>query len=254
MTPDVVVDIGNTRMKWGLCRDGRVSRMAAIQSLNPDAWAAKAERWGLAPGTRWVVTTVNPEPVLPFFEWAKARGDTLRGIVGHEEIGLPVAVDQPERVGSDRLLNALAAARRASAGTPVVAISVGTAMTIDFVSADGVFLGGQILPGPRTMARSLRDYTAALPLVETEPTMLTVWRGMNTTDAINYGINSAITGSVFNAVWAFCDEVKQPAWAFVTGGDARYLSADDFPDEVTELVFDPRLTLEGIRLAAEALP
>jgi type III pantothenate kinase len=254
VTPDVVVDIGNTRMKWGLCRDGRVARMAAIQSLNPDAWTAKAERWGLARGTRWVVTSVNPKPVLPFFEWAKARGDTLRGIAVHEEIGLPVAVDQPERVGSDRLFNALAAVRRAPAGTPLVTVSVGTAMTIDFVSADGVFLGGQILPGPRTMARSLRDYTAALPFIEAEPAPLTDYCGKNTTDAINCGINSAIAGAVFNATWSFCDDVKRPAWAFVTGGDVRYLSADHFPDGVTELVFDPRLTLEGIRLAAEALP
>jgi type III pantothenate kinase len=142
VTPDVVVDIGNTRMKWGLCRDGRISRMAAVQSLNPDAWTARAERWQLAPGTQWVVTCVNPKPVIPFFEWARARGDSINGIAGHEEIGLPLAVDQPDRVGTDRLFNALAAVRRAPTGTPVIAISVGTAMTIDFVSAEGVFLFG----------------------------------------------------------------------------------------------------------------
>ena len=48
--------------------------------------------------------------------------------------------------------------------------------------------------------------------------------------------------------------MQQPVWAFVTGGDSRYLSVDDFPDGVTELVFDSRLTLDGIRIAAEALP
>jgi type III pantothenate kinase len=253
VTPDVVVDIGNTRMKWGLVRDGRIARMGAVQALNPDAWTAKAARWELKPGTKWVVTTVNPKPVIPFFDWAQARGDALRGIAGYQEIGLPVSVEQPERVGGDRLFNALAATRRAP-GVPVVTVSVGTAMTIDFTSAEGVFLGGQILPGPRTMARSLRDYTAALPLVEPEPTVMSDFCGKNTTDAILNGINSALTGAVFNAVWPFCEEVGAPVRAFLTGGDADFLCADDFPDGVEELTFDPRLTLDGIRIAAEALP
>jgi type III pantothenate kinase len=254
MTPDVVVDIGNTRMKWGLCREGRISRMAALQSRNPDAWEKKAERWGLSRPVRWAISSVYPERFLQFLEWTERRGDLHRSIADYAEIGLPVAVDRPERVGSDRLFNALAGVRRAPVGTPVVTVSVGTAMTIDFVSAEGVFLGGQILPGPQTMARSLRDYTAALPLVEAEPRLMSEYCGKNTTDAITTGINSAITGAVFNAVWAFCDAVKQPVWAFVTGGDARYLTVDDFPDGIAELIVDPRLTLEGIRIAAEALP
>jgi len=253
VTPDVVVDIGNTRMKWGLVRDGKIARMAAVQALNPDAWTAKAARWNLQPGTKWVLTCVNPKPVLPFFQWAEARGDTVKGIASHEEIGLPLAVDQPERVGTDRLFNALVATRRAP-GVPVVTVSVGTAVTVDFTSAEGVFLGGQILPGPQSMARSLRDYTAALPLVEAAPMVMSDYCGKNTTDAILSGINSAITGAVFNAVWPFCDEVGVPVRAFLTGGGADFLTADDFPDGVEDLTFDPRLTLDGIRIAAEGLP
>ena len=206
MTPDVVVDIGNSRMKWGRCRDGRIDRMASLQSANPLAWDRKASQWKLPRGTRWVVTAVNSNPIIPFFDWTKARGDEVASIADHEEIPLPLAVDEPKQVGTDRLLTALAAVRRTPVGTPVVTVSVGTAMTINFVSAAGVFLGGQILPGPRTMARSLRDHTAALPLVEAEPMLLTEHCGKNTKDAILTGINSAITGAVFNA----CVAVLRP--------------------------------------------
>jgi type III pantothenate kinase len=253
VTPDVVVDVGNTRMKWGLCRNGRIECMAAVQSLNPDAWTAKAKRWNLPRGTQWVVTFVNSAPIVPFVDWLKARGDNIERIV-NEEVRLPIAVDEPAKVGIDRLLTALAAVRRVPSGRPVATISVGTAMTVDFVNTDGIFIGGQILPGPQTMAKSLRDHTAALPCVEAEPMFMSEYCGKNTVDAIKSGIYNAIIGAGFNAVWGFADEMGQPVSVFVTGGGYRFFSRDDFPDTATEIVFDKRLTLDGIRIAAEALP
>jgi type III pantothenate kinase len=253
VTPDVVVDIGNTRMKWGLCHNGRIQRMASLQSLNADAWTAKAERWELPPGTRWVVTSVNSDPMVPFCDWATARGDTLTGIA-NEEIGLLVAVDEPAKVGADRLFTALAAVRRSPVGCPVVTINVGTALVIDYVGPDGVFRGGVIMPGPRTMAKSLRDYTARLPLVEPEPQGLTDYCGKNTTDAIQIGIQLAVLGAAEEAVFAFANEVAQPVSVYVTGGGYRYFGSYDFLADTREIVLDPRLTLDGIRIAAEALP
>ena len=253
MTPDVVVDIGNTRMKWGLCRDGRIARMAAVQSMNPDAWTAKAARWDLPRGTRWVVALVNMTPLIPFVDWLSARGDGIERVV-EEEVGLPMAVDEPAKVGIDRLLTALAAVRRVSQGRPVVTVNVGTAMTVDFVNADGIFIGGQILPGPQTMAKSLRDYTDRLPRVETEPMFMSEYCGKNTVDAIKAGIHNAIIGAGYNAVWSFADEMGQPVSVFVTGGGYRFFVREDFPADETDVVFDKRLTLDGIRIAAEARP
>jgi len=253
MTPDVVVDIGNTRMKWGLCREGRIQRMASLQSLNPTAWSLKAEQWQLPHPARWVVTGVNPNPIIPFHDWATARGDTLVGIGSHEEIGLPLAVEEPAKVGIDRLFTALAAVRRTPPDTPVVTINVGTAMTIDFVSPDGVFLGGAILPGPQTMAKSLRDYTAKLPLIDAEPQGLCDYRGKNTVEAIQVGIQLAIVGAADEAVLGFAYDMNQPVSVFITGGGYRYFGGAEFAGETREIVRDPRLTLDGIRIAAEAL-
>jgi type III pantothenate kinase len=254
VTPDVVVDIGNTRMKWGLCRGGRIERMAALQSANPDAWTAKAERWQVPRGAKWVITWVNSRPLIPFSDWLTARGDSFDGIASHKDVGLPLAVDEPNRVGLDRLLTALAAVRRVPAGCPVVTISVGTAMTIDCIDPDGVFRGGVILPGPRTMARSLRDYTAALPLIDPKPQRLTEYCGKNTVAAIQIGIQLALTGAADEVVLGFAYDVKQPLSVFVTGGGMRYFASEEFAAETREIVLDPRLTLDGIRLAAEALP
>jgi type III pantothenate kinase len=254
VTPDVVVDIGNSRMKWGLCRDGRIDRMAALQPGNPDSWSAKAKEWKLKHSTRWVVTAVNSNPIIPFFDWMKARGDTSASIAGHDEIGLPMSVDRPEQVGTDRLFTALAAVRRVPQGCPVVTINVGTAMTVDFVNTDGVFIGGLIMPGPQTMARSLRRYTDRLPLVEAEPQLSTDYCGKNTIDAIQIGITVALAGAADQAILSFQYDMEQPVSVFITGGGFRYFSGETFAADTREIVLDPRLTLDGIRIAAENLP
>jgi type III pantothenate kinase len=252
--PDVVVDFGNTRMKWGLCSGGRIERMSAVQAASPEAWAAKAGRWQLPRPAKWVLSGVNPRPLIPFVQWLESRGDSFDGIASYQQVGLPLAVERPERVGIDRLLTALAAVRRVPAGCPVATINVGTAMTIDYVGPDGVFLGGVILPGPRTMARALRDHTAALPLVDAEPQGLCDYCGKNTVDAIQIGIQLALIGAADEAVLQFAYDVKQPVSVFITGGGMRYFASAEFAAETREIVLDPLLTLDGVRIAAEALP
>ena len=254
MTPDVVVDIGNSRMKWGLCRDGRIARMASLQVGNPLAWDRKAAQWELPRGTRWVVTAVNSNPIIPFFDWMAARGDVSASIAGHDEIGLPLSVDEPKQVGTDRLFTALAAVRRVPPGCPVATINVGTAMTVDFVNTDGIFIGGLIVPGPQTMAKSLHDYTDRLPLVDAKSWWKYDYCGKNTADAIRIGITAALIGAADDAVMSFEHDMKQPVAVFVTGGGRHYFSTDDFAADTREVVIDPRLTLDGIRIAAEALP
>lgn len=253
MTPDVVVDVGNTRMKWGLCRNGRIECMAAVQSLNPDAWTEKAEEWNLPGGIQWVVTFVNTEPIVPFVKWLNARGDKIESIV-NKEVGLPMAVDEPDKVGTDRLLTALAAVRRSPVGCPIATINVGTAMTVDFVNMDGIFIGGLITPGPQTMAKSLRRYTDRLPLVYAEPDHSIDYCGKNTVEAIQVGITRAIVGAADDAIFSFASDMECPVSVFITGGGLRYFTRDSFLADTREVVLDPQLTLDGIRIAAEALP
>ena len=53
MTPDVVVDIGNSRMKWGRCADGKVAEMASLSLEEPAVWTIQAATWRLP--SRWVL-------------------------------------------------------------------------------------------------------------------------------------------------------------------------------------------------------
>ena len=78
---------------------------------------------------------------------------------------ITLAVDDPLTVGADRLINTLAASR--IYGRDTICVDLGTATTFDCITADGVFLGGVIMPGVRTSADTLTRRTSKLPATET---------------------------------------------------------------------------------------
>ena len=82
------------------------------------------------------------------------------------DLPLEVKLPRPDMVGVDRLLDALAANALRQPGRPAVVVDVGTAVTVDLVSAAGAFLGGAILPGIAMSARALHEFTDLLPLVD----------------------------------------------------------------------------------------
>jgi type III pantothenate kinase len=254
MTPDVVVDVGNTRVKWG-----RVGARALVPvdiiSLPPDdpaAWDSQAERWGLPAGLKWVIAGVHPARQVRLAAWVRARGDDPRVIDSARQLPLQILLDEPDKVGIDRLLNAVAANYMHSWGGghgPVVVVGAGTAVTVDLIDESGAFRGGAILPGFHLMARALHDGTALLPLIDpfAGPVMPAI-PGTSTTAAMKAGIFWAVAGGVRALVEQYCPDAKQPPDLFVTGGDGYAVFT------ATGGTWSPGLTLMGIALTAESLP
>ena len=60
MTPDVVADVGNSRIKWGRCGDGAVRDTCSLPPEEPVGWEQQRQRWGLGGDCQWVVTGVHP--------------------------------------------------------------------------------------------------------------------------------------------------------------------------------------------------
>jgi type III pantothenate kinase len=258
VTPDIVVDVGNSRMKWGRCEGGKVTEMVSLPHDSPVEWKRQAEVWGVDELTRWTIAGVAPQSLHRFSDWLSARGVTPKTITSElfEDGGpteLATAVEEISRIGVDRLLTSLAAYSRSPPSSPVAVINVGTAMTIDFVTRDGVHVGGVILPGPQLMTRSLHAHTVKLPLIEIDPVLpVSIWV-RNTEEAIELGIANAILGAADQLVWDWAAHAAQPPWVYAAGGDVGYFRGFVFTADVAEFVIDPHLTLEGIRLAAEAL-
>ena len=146
----------------------------------------------------------------------------------------------PEKVGIDRLLNALAAHERAKKAC--VVIDIGTAVTIDAVAGNGDFLGGAIMPGPGTALSALHANTALLP--ETSLPREIPVLGTDTQGAMSSGVFWGTVGAI-EKISEMLRRETAGAVTFLTGGGAErfapHLSGID------HLV--PALVLEGLRLA-----
>ena len=170
--------------------------------------------------------------------------DITPNIIGRD-IPLPMDVDLEDlkSVGKDRVVSAAMAYDRI--GQAVAVASFGTAITIDCVNDDGVFLGGAILPGLTTSAKSLSEHTSALPLVEIVPPA-GPW-GKNTLQAISSGIVFGAAGGLREITERFANELGHWPELIITGGDAKIIASHcNFVKAVVE-----DLLLMGIGLTYE---
>lgn len=235
----IVVDIGNTRLKWGLCGPTRIDASVSLPSDDPDAWREQFTQWRLS-GVRWAVSSVVPKARQRFVDWLTEIGQPAVVIESAGQLPLRVALDAPECVGIDRLLDAVAANTRRDAGRGAIIVDAGSAVTVDFVDEAGAFRGGAIFPGLRLMAEALHEHTALLPMIDVR--QKSSMPGTSTAAAIATGVFHAVAGGIDRLV----EELGSSHHLFLTGGDARSLgphlrhAADVWPE----------MTVEGIRMAA----
>ncbi len=255
MTPDVAVDIGNSRMKWGICCNGRVTDVLRLPLNDPAAWESALAQLPppLTATRKWAVASVNPPAVQRFVSWSN-RGGATAVFERYTDLPVQLNVDAPEKVGLDRLCGAVAARALAPHRNAAITVDIGTAATVNLIDAEGVFQGGAILPGPRLMARALNEFTAKLPLSEPANSYADFQApAKNTAAAIRTGILAAINGGVVELTTALAERCAAPPWMFVTGGGAHLLDSLDWSWVAGTTTVDA-LNLEGIRIAAESLP
>ena len=257
----LLADVGNTRIKLAVVEDQgggsrRLPRIARRQDLvsrefrsqNLESWLA-----GVAPGPAVLLVASVHEAAAVRLEAAVAEVSATRHRavrqrrIAHLDLPLAVLVDEPHRVGIDRLAGAAAAARVKDPARPAIVVDCGTATTVNLVSVAGEFLGGAILPGPALMARALAEGTSRLPEVAAldhgPPPALP---GRSTQAAIAAGIGWGIRGAVERIVAEAQRPFAGAAQVILTGGSAG-LVRDCLPGAVEQ----PDLVLAGIALAAE---
>jgi type III pantothenate kinase len=242
MQPALVVDVGNSLIKWGRCAADAVVEKVALPPDDPAAWQRQLDAWNLHGRLTWVLAGVHRARLNALAAWLQQRGDTVRVLERADQLPLTVQLEHPDRVGIDRLLNAVAARRTA---TPAVIIDAGSAVTVDYVDAQGAFRGGAIFPGLRLMAKALHNYTDLLPQIEVRqasPPAL----GTSTIAAMHAGIYYAVVGGINTLI----ERLGEATSIFLTGGDAALLQ----PCVAVRAVVWPNMTLEGIRLSAAYQP
>jgi type III pantothenate kinase len=249
MSPDVVVDVGNTRIKWGRCLNGRVAYSVSLPPDEPGVWQEQFDRWGLTDAV-WAIASVHPNRTAALVNWLNERRSYVWVLESYQQLPLKVRLNHPEKVGIDRLLNAVAVTRHwARSRLPAVVVDAGSAVTVDWVDESGAFRGGSIAPGLGLMARALHQHTALLPLVEVS-TPRPYLPGLSTAQAIEAGVYYMACGGINLLITLLVAGSAQPPHIFLTGGDAPLLeyAVDDRAEHW------PEMTLEGIRHSAEAQP
>lgn len=162
--------------------------------------------------------------------------------------GLAMFVDNPREVGTDRVVNAIAAV--ANHGAPVIVVDFRTATTIDAIDADRGFRGGIIAAGLEVSADALADAAASLRHVELVKPPRVV--GKNTVEAIQSGIVSGAAAMVDGLVDRIIAELDLPDDTMVVA-TGRLAAAVATASRSIRLV-DPMLTLTGLWLLAERNP
>ena len=159
------------------------------------------------------------------------------------DTGLTFAVDEPAKVGRDRIADAAAAAEHYP--LPCMTVDLGTATTYNVISDKKVFLGGFIVPGVQTSLRAISAGTAQLPPIAPEPPEHLI--GANTVAALNNGAmfgTAAMLDGLADRVEA---ELGQPLTVVATGGLAPYI----MPCCKRKIIYDADLLFKGLALIWE---
>lgn len=254
MKVDVVVDVGNSGMKWGRCLNGAVAETLVLDLMDTEQWDLCLESWVLKRRCHWAVSGSDLLRLQRITVWIMERNHRVQTLDSYLHLPIQVNVQEPGRVGLDRLCDAVAVNSRRPPGRAAIIIDAGTAVTVDFVDEAGVFQGGAILPGLSLLAEQLNRNTAALPLIKRDELNRLINfvspPGKCTVDAMAVGIEACFRGGVERVARSY--RAKAPdASIYVGGGDGPLLIKNS---SLGECQHWPEMTLEGIRIAAEHLP
>jgi type III pantothenate kinase len=157
--------------------------------------------------------------------------------------GVPLAIDNPKEVGSDRVVNTLAA--YTLFGGPAIVVDFGTSTNFDVVSARGEYLGGPLAPGIEISVDALAARAAQLRKVELVRPPRVI--GKNTVECLQAGVVYGFSGQVDGIVRAIIGELGEVRAVVATGGLARVV----LDECATVTHHEPWLTLIGLRLVFE---
>lgn len=244
----MVLDVGNTNMKFGLFIDGKLAhswRLATDHEVTSDSLGIEVFSFfnylGLKPGE---VKKIIVSSVIPSLNYTVAH---MCHLFFHQKpvcvgpgvkTGLNILYDNPKEVGADRIVNAVAA--YTLYGGPVITVDFGTATSFGAVSAQGDFLGGVISPGLKISAEALTVNAAKLPHVDLIKPKTVI--NKSTITCMQAGIFYGYVGLVDYILRKMKRELGGKARVVATGGLSDVICSETSMVDVV----DSLLTLEGL--------
>lgn len=223
----LAIDIGNTNIVCGLFDGDTLQKTWRQKTSLPFL----CDEQGI---DDVIVSSVVPDKnqeISDFFEGKIT-------FVTNDNAGVTVNLDNPEEVGADRLVNAVAV--NALYNKPAIIVDFGTATTFDVVDGQGAYHGGIIAPGINLSLKALGDAAANLPVLKVEKPPQVV--GKNTVDAMQSGVYWGYIGLIEGNIKRIQEEIGEDCTVIATGGLAPLFA------EGTDMlpIIDPDLTLKGL--------
>lgn len=247
------IDIGNTNIMLGLYNGDELGprwRLSTDHERMPDEFAMQLlgllNYAGVAREAIQGVAIASGVPILTS-RWSEVCQNYLGRqplvVTARIQTGIRILYDNPDAVGADRIVDAVAAFHRY--GGPLCIVDFGTATTFEAITAAGEYLGGAIAPGIGIAADALAQRAAKLPKVDIArpPSVI----GRNTVHSMQSGLLFGYVGLVEGMVARFKAELGPQTKVIGTGGLAPTIARET---TVIEIIA-PWLTLDGLRLLYE---
>lgn len=243
---NLLIDIGNSRLKWASEQAGQISSTHALDYRQDHAYQSLEQQWQTLPRpSKIAIACVGAaQQIIALETLANRLWPAIETIIPQSaaQIGSVInAYPNSEKLGVDRWLALLAAHHHYPANSCI--IDCGTAITLDFIDSHGQHRGGLISPGLLLMKKALAQNTAALDLNQKTQAL-----GLadNTINAIDSGTLCAAIGLIETAIKRF-QPVEQ---VIITGGNAE-LIGQYLP---MSLIVDEALVLKGLLVSINTMP
>ena len=240
----LLLDIGNTRLKWAWLQAGRPGPMQVLAYDEDSLDALLEEQFFGVPAydlvlvcsvaSRWVNQCLH--------DWFVRRGKQAPELMVavERQCGVVNHYRNPAQLGVDRWMAMIGAHNRFVGDLCV--ISCGSAWTLDVVTAAGEHQGGLIMPGINIMRRSLLQNTAGIEAIEGADVRL----ADNTADAVYSGCSQLALAGMVQLVRRYREIYGNTMQCIITGGDGRQLADAIQPGSR----FEDDLVLQGLALIA----
>lgn len=252
----LVIDVGNTNIVFGIYKDDELLYDWRISTLKDRT----SDEYGLIFNQIFQFNGINPKDIknvimssvvpplmhtLPTMSMRYLGVDPM--VVGIDlDLGINIKYDNPNEIGADRLVNAVAGYKKY--GGPLIIVDVGTAITFCSISKEGDYLGGIIFPGIKISSEALFMRTAKLPKVEILKPDTVI--GKTTSSSIQSGLVFGYIGMIDYMIKKMIEEMgttKEEVKVVGTGGFSTLIASES--EYICEI--DKLLTLEGLKMIYE---
>lgn len=232
------LDFGNTRLKYAVFKERDLQSVEVLDDAEPETIARIVQQ--IRPQKTILSSVISHNSAMEDILAAHSKFHLLSS---RSKLPFTAPVTKPETIGADRLA-LCAAAVTFFPGKHNLVIGLGTCITYNFINKYNQFLGGGISPGMEMRLKSLKDYTAKLPLVKPDWNFPLI--GYDTRTNITSGVILGMAKEIDGIIDAYSERYNNFN-VLLTGGDAPY-----FAQVLKNKIFaDPHLIYKGLYAISE---